>query len=632
MADLLSTSISGLLAFQRALDTTSHNIANANTVGYSRQLTELTTRNADQSGSGWVGNGVDVSTIQRAYDDFLASQSRTSSSTFNQFDTYATQAERLNNLFGNSTTGLTPTLQNFINAFQAVADSPTSTPARQTLLSQAQSLAQQLQSYDASLRSLDRQVNAQIESEATAISSLAQNIAQLNQEITGAYSRTGQPPNDLMDQRDRLIDELSTHVNVNVVAQGDHSLNVFIGNGQPLVVGQTAGQIVATPDQYDPTRSVLSFKTATSTVEMTGSLSGGTLGGMLEFRTQMLDPARNTLGQLSAGLAEVVNAQHGAGIDLNGQLGGDFFAVGPARVMSNANNAGTGSLTVQRIDSASGALTTADYVMTNTAGGWSLRRADTGAVVPMTGTGTAADPYVADGLSIVVSPGAATGDRFLIKPTADAVSGLQVLITDASQVAAAAPIVSSAAAANIGNATISSGAVIDATNPQLRAPINITFSSATQYQVSGDPATYTYTPGGDIDVNGWRVQISGTPAAGDSFSVTDNSSGSGDNRNALKLADILNQPLLNNGTTSLSAAVGQFVGDIGVKTNQAQVSRDAQKVVYEESVGALQSVSGVNLDEEAANLVRYQQAYMAAAQMIKVADTIFQAVLDATRR
>lgn len=631
MADLLSTSISGLMAFQRALDTTSHNISNASTIGYSRQLTEFMTRNPQQAGNGWVGNGVDVSTVKRAYDDFLAGQSRTSSSTFHQFDTYATQAGRLNNLFGNTTTGLTPTLQNFTNAVQAVANSPTSTPARQTLLSQAQSLTQRLQSYDASLRSLDSQVNAQIESEATAISSLSQSIAKLNQEISSGYSRTGQPPNDLMDQRDRLIDELSSHVNVNVVAQGDHTMNVFIGNGQPLVVGQTFGRVVATADQFDPTRSVLSFQTATGSVEMTKSLSGGTLGGMLEFRTQMLDPARNTLGRLSAALAEVVNEQHGAGIDLNGQLGGDFFAVGPTRVMSSANNSGTGSLAVQRIEGASGALTTADYMMVNTAGGWSLRRADTGATVPMTGTGTAVDPYVADGLSIVVSPGANTGDRFLIKPTADAVSGLQVLITDPSQIAAAAPIVSSASASNIGNATISRGEVIDATNPQLRAPVSITFTSATQYQISGDPTTYTYTPGSDINVNGWRVQISGTPAAGDGFAVADNTSGSGDNRNALKLATVLNQPVLNNGTASLNAGVGQFIGDIGVKTSQAQISRDAQKVVYEESVDAMQSVSGVNLDEEAANLVRYQQAYMAAAQMIKVADTIFQSVLSATR-
>jgi flagellar hook-associated protein 1 FlgK len=247
----------------------------------------------------------------------------------------------------------------------------------------------------------------------------------------------------------------------------------------------------------------------------------------------------------------------------------------------------------------------------------------------MTGTGTVADPFVADGLSIVVNAGSASGDRFMIKPTSDAISGMELLISDPSEVAAASPITSAARSGNLGNATISAGEVLNVGNPNLRTTATITFSSPTQYTVSGDPTVYTYTPGANIDANGWRVQINGTPAAGDSFTMKDNVAGTGDNRNALKLADILKSPVLNKGTSSLSAAVGQFVGDIGVKTNQAQVSSAAQKVVFDESVDSLQSVSGVNLDEEAANLVRYQQAYMAAAQMIKVADTLFQSVLAA---
>ena len=631
MADLLSTSVSGLLAFQRALDTTSHNITNANTPGYSRQVAEFMTRNPQQAGNGWVGNGVDVTTIQRQYDDFLAGQSRTASSSYNQFATYATQAARVSNLLGNTTTGLTASLQNFINAFQAVADTPTSTPARQTLLSQAETLMQRLQSYDESLRGFDAQVNAQIKSEADSITSIARSLAKLNQDIVSAKGRSSQPPNDLMDQRDRLIDELAQHVNVNVVAQSDGALNVFIGNGQPLVVGQTSAEIVTMQDPYDATRSVLGFKTASSTMDITKSLTGGTLGGMLQFRNEMLDPARNALGRLSAGLAEVVNDQHRAGMDLNGQLGGDFFTTGPAQVLSHSGNTGSGSVSAQRIAGAAGDLTTADYVMTNTAGGWQLRRADTGAVVPMTGTGTSADPFVADGMSIVVSPGAALNDRFMIQPTANAVSGMNLLIKDPAKVAAAAPITSSQGANNTGTGKITAGEVLNPGNPNLRSPVTITFQSATQYTVSGDPTVYTYTPGANIDVNGWRVQVSGTPSAGDTFSVTDNAGGTGDNRNALKLADILKEPVLDKGTASLSAAVGQFVGDIGVKTNQAQVSAAAQKVVYDESVDSLQSVAGVNLDEEAANLVRYQQAYMAAAQMIRVADTIFQSVLQAVR-
>jgi flagellar hook-associated protein 1 FlgK len=631
MADLLNTSISGLLAFQRALDTTSHNISNVNTVGYSRQIAEMATRQAQQSGSGWVGNGVDVTTVKRAYDDFLATQTRTSSSSFQQADAFATQAGRLNNLFGDSSTGMTASLQKFINAVQSVADTPTSIPARQTLLSEAESLAQRLQSYDTSLRGFDAQANAQLDSEASQITAIAKSVAKLNSEISNSYARSGQPPNDLMDQRDQLLDQLATHVNVNVVKQSDNTVSVFIGNGQPLVVGQVAANLATTADPFDATRKVMSFQTPSGSVDISSSLSGGTLGGTLDFRNQMLDPARNSLGRLAVGLTEVMNAQHNAGMDLNGALGGDFFTTGGVGVTESAGNAGSASVAATRITGSAGALTTTDYILTSTSGGWTLQRTDTGAAVTMTGTGTSVDPFIADGLSLVVSGTASTGDRFQIKPTADAVAGLQVLITDPDEIAVAAPIVTGAASGNTGNGKISAGEVTDATNAQLRSPVTIQFTSATQYTVTGDPTVYTYTSGTDINANGWRVQVSGSPVAGDSFTVRDNVSGSGDNRNALKLAQVLNQPVLNGGSASLSAAAGQFVGNIGVQTNQAQVSSAAQKVVYDEGVSALQSVSGVNLDEEAANLVRYQQAYMAAAQMIRVADTLFQTVLSAVR-
>jgi flagellar hook-associated protein 1 len=631
MADLLNTSVAGLLAFQRALDTTSHNITNANTVGYSRQLTEFMTRQAQPSGAGWVGNGVDVSTIRRAYDNFLAGQARSSSSAYTQAKTYATQAERVSNLFGSSSTGLTASLQNLVNSLQSVADTPTSIPARQTLLSQAQTLVDRFKSYDASLRNFDSQVNASIETEATAITSMARSIAALNQEITNGYARTGQPPNDLMDQRDNLIDQLSTHINVQVVGQSDGSVNVFIGNGQPLVVGQTFSSVTTTQDPFDASRKLIAVQTPHGENDITASLSGGTLGGMLDFRRQMLDPARNALGRLSIALTEVMNAQHHEGIDLNGDLGGDFFAVGGVRVQTHADNAGTGTAVVTRVPGSAGDLTTSDYLMTYTATGWSLRRTDTGATVPMSGTGTAADPFVADGLSIVVSGAPEVGDQLLVKPTAEVVSGLKVVITDPAEIAAASPIVSSASASNTGNGVISAGEVTDASHPQLRTSVAIRFTSATTYTIGADPTVHTYTPGGNIEVNGWRVQISGSPAAGDTFTVGNNANGRGDNRNALLLAGVMTQPVLNGGSTSLNAGVGQFIGDIGVKTNQAQVTRDAQKIVADEAAQSLQSVSGVNLDEEAANLVRYQQAYMAISQMIRVADTIFQSVLDATR-
>lgn len=629
MADLLNTSISGLLAFQRALDVTSHNITNANTPGYSRQLPDFQTRTPQYLGGNWVGSGADVSAVNRAYDNFLSSQARSASSAYNQSNTYATQAARVSNLFGDTTTGMSASMQKFVNALQAVADSPNSSAARQTMLSEANSMVERLKSYDSSLKSLDSQVNASISSEADTISSLATGIAELNKQIATGYAQSGQAPNDLLDQRDRLIDQLSTHVNVSVVKMDDNQLNVFIGNGQPLVVGADAAKVVTTSDPYDPTRKNLAVRSSVGTIDITKSLSGGSLGGILSFRSEMLDPARNTIGKLSVALADVMNEQHNAGMDLNGNMGGDFFSVGDVVVRANANNTGTSSATVTR--SNVGALTNSDYILTNTSSGWSLRNAATGATVPMTGTGTAGDPFVADGLSIVVSGTAGVGDSLKILPTAGAVSAMQVLVTDPNEIAAAAPIAASATAGNQGNGTITAGEVLNPTNPALRTSATITFTSATTYTVSGDPTVYTYTAGSNIDANGWRVQINGTPAAGDSFTVRDNSNGSGDNRNMLLLAGLMNEPVMNNGTTSLSQGIGQFVGDIGVKTNAAQVTAAAQKVVSEEAQESMQAVSGVNLDEEAANLLRYQQAYMAISQMIKIADSCFQSVLDATR-
>jgi flagellar hook-associated protein 1 FlgK len=629
MADLLNTSISGLLAFQRALDVTSHNITNANTPGYSRQLPDFVTRTPQFLGGNWVGAGVDVASINRAYDNFLSAQSRSATSAYNQSNTYATQAARISNLFGDSTTGLSAAMQKFVNSLQAVADSPISIAARQTMLSEAQTLVDRLKSYDSSLRSLDAQVNASIATEADTISALARGIAELNQQIATGSASTGHSPNDLLDQRDRLLDELSKHVNVNVVRTDDNQLNVFIGNGQPLVVGNDPARVVATSDPYEPTRKRLAVQSSVGTIDITSSIAGGSLGGLLSFRSEMLDPARNSIGRISVALADVMNNQHRAGMDLNGDMGGNFFSVGGVDVRPHANNTSGVSATVTRADVSQ--LTNFDYTLTNTAGGWVMRRSD-GATLTMTGTGTAGDPFVVDGLSIVIEGTPNVGESLQLRPSSAAVGSMRVLISDPAQIAAAAPIVAQANAGNQGNATISAGEVMNPTHPALRTEATITFTSATTYTISGDPTEYTLPATGEIEANGWRVQINGTPVAGDTFTVRDNSNGAGDNRNALLLAGLMAEPVLNDRTTSLSQAIGQFVGEIGVKTNQAQVTADAQKVVAEEAQAAMQAVSGVNLDEEAANLLRYQQAYMAISQMIRVADTCFQSVLDATRR
>ena len=630
MADLLSTGVSGLLAFQRALNTTSHNISNVSTDGYSRQRVLIGTRPALAYGNGWVGQGANVQTTQRVYDDFVGAQTRATSSSLEHLDIYASNAERLNNMFGDSANGLSATLQKFINAFQTVSNSPASIPARQVLLSEADTLQQRLQFFDSRLEEIGNEVNSRIKAEVAEVNSLAQGIARLNNEITAGIARTGgQPPNDLLDQRDRLLDELSQKISVNTVRQDGGTVNVFVGSGQPLVLGANVNQLTTAQDPFDSTRLTVALQTPGSSVDISRNVSGGSLGGLLDFRSEQLDPAHNALGRIAVALTDVVNTQHREGMDLSGGLGGDFFAVGNAEVLENSLNSGSGTVAAARADV--GALAGRDYILEMTAGGWELRDSLTGAAVPMTGTGTAADPFVAEGLELEVGGAADVGDTFLIRPTRGAIVNMDVLIADPSRIAAAAPIRTGADAGNSGSGAISAGEVLDSTNAQLRAPATIEFTSANTYSING-AGSFTYTAADNIDVNGWRVQISGSPAVGDSFTVSDNTSGTGDNRNALLLADALKAPVLNGGTTSLSSAVGEFVGGVGVATRQAQINRDAQSVVYEESLAAKEAVSGVNLDEEAANLLKYQQAYQAAAQLIRVADTMFQTLLAATER
>jgi len=626
---MLSTGVSGLMAFQTALDTTSHNISNSATPGYSRQSVDLAAAQPQLSGGSWVGSGVNTTTITRAYNDLVATQVRSSSSSKNQWDMYASLADEVNNLFGDSATGLSSTLQGFFNAFQGVANSPSSSSERQVLLSQAQTLVNQLQSYDTRLNDLDRQVNSQLSSEATTITGLAQSIAQLNAQIAAATGRGGSPPNDMLDQRDALIDQLSTHVNLSTVKQADSTVNVFIGTGQALVVGATAASVSAVNDPYDVSRVSLAMQSNGGTTDITAAINGGTIGGLLGFRAQMLDPARSTLGQTAVTLSSLINTQQNAGMDLHGALGADMFAVGGVDVLANSGNAGSAGVSVVRSNVSQ--LTVGNYLLTNTGSGWSLKDVATGASVAMSGTGTVADPLVAAGLSITLSGSAAVGDRFLIRPTSAAVAGMNLMLSDPGDIAAAAPIVAGASTGNTGNATITPGMVVDASNAQLRSTVTIRFLSPTTYTTDGGVTTNAYTTGQTIAVNGWQVTIKGTPATGDTFTVKDNTGGIGDNRNALLLANLLNKDYLSGGTISVNDLVGQWVADVGVKTNQAQANLNIQSSLYDDNISAQQSVSGVNLDEEAANLVRYQQAYSAAAQVISTANKLFDSLLQAVR-
>ena len=369
--------------------------------------------------------------------------------------------------------------------------------------------------------------------------------------------------------------------------------------------------------------------TAGGSLEVTRYLTGGEIGGLLDFRREMLNPVASGVGQVAYGLAQTLNAAHREGMDLNGQPGGDFFDVPGPVADAASTNTGTGAITATITDL--GSLEATNYRLVYDGAAYALLRTDTGAPVAMTGTGTAVDPFIADGLSIEVSGAPAASDEFLIQPLEHVGAGLSLLIEDPAAIAAAAPTRSAADLANTGSATISAGQIIDANDPNLLATATIQFLNATTYSING-AGSFAYTSGDDIDINGTRVQISGQPAAGDEFTIGSNVGGIGDNRNTFNILERLNAGMFNAGTTSLQGRVSRLVTDVGIQTASASNQRDAQSALLDEIDANIDSVRGVNLDEEAANLLRHEQLYQAAAQTMAIANNLFETMIAALRR
>ncbi|HWG75741.1 MAG TPA: flagellar hook-associated protein FlgK [Steroidobacteraceae bacterium] len=634
MGDMLSTAVSGLLAFQTALDTTSNNISNVNTPGYNDELTNFATASATPTANGWIGNGVTVTGVTNQYNQFLATQTNNATSAYNQFNTLSSFAANINNLFADPNTGLSATLQNFSNAVQTMANSPSDSSARQAVLTRAQTLISQFKSYQSSMNALQSQLGTQVGAEASTISSLGQQIASLNKQIVAAEQNgAGQAPNQLLDEQENLISQLSQHVNVNTVAQSDGSTNVFIGNGQPLVVGGNSSTVAAGADQFNSGQPQLSLQTPTGSVDITGSISGGTLGGLLQFQEQMLTPGENALGQAAVTLSSLVNQQNEAGLDLNGNPGQALMSAGSPAVLNSGSNTGTASVSASITDL--GSLTTSNYYLRYDGSAWSLEDSASGASTPLTtSVSGGVTTLTGAGLTMTVSGTASAGDVFLVEPTAHAVQGLALTTSDPSKIAAAAPLVTSAAAGNTGTASIQSASVPDLT-AWTRGNYTISFAAGGAYTVSdAGGATVqagSYTSGTPISFNGMNVTLTGTPAAGDSFAVDDNSNDAGDNRNALLLANVMNVKTLNGGTTSLASAINSYVGSVGTQTSQAQNGATAQQSAMQSAQTAQQSVSGVNLDQEAANMLQYEQAYQAAAQIISASQTLFNSLLGAVQ-
>jgi len=418
-------------------------------------------------------------------------------------------------------------------------------------------------------------------------------------------------------------------VNVSVVEAGDGELNVFIGSGQTLVLGRLASSLAVTPATDDATWLDIRIRDGGTDQAITSAITGGQLGGLLEVRAGLLQGARQQLGLTAMALAHAANAQQAAGFDLRGQFGQALFSIADPRVVAATGNTGSATLTAAVDDFT--AVTGEDYLLRFDGSAWSVARASDQAAVAVTGSGTALDPLVFDGVALVVGAGAAAGDRFTLQSTGAASGSFAVALADARGIAAAAPIRTLAVDGNRGTATISAGEVLDATDAALLTGVDIVFLDANTYSVNGAGA-FAYTPGSDIQLNGWSMRISGTPAAGDAFRVERNDGGVGDNRNALLFASLRDRGLIAGGTVSLGDNTRSLVSRVGALTAEAEAGASARQVLQANARNTLLAESGVNLDEEAAAMLKWQQAYQAAAQAITVADSLFQTLLNATRR
>jgi flagellar hook-associated protein 1 FlgK len=642
MSSVYNIGVSALRVAQAGINVTSHNIANVNTPGYSRQAIIQGTQLSQNMGQGYFGSGADVVGVTRQYNDFLGAQLTAAQTRSSSLATQYDLSIQVSNLLGDANGGLDTALQDFFAAANTVANSPESLAARQTMIGSAQSLNNRMQTLNARMNEIRDSLNGQISNSANQINSYAKQIAVLNDNIVIAQAQGGasQLPNDLLDQRDYLVAQLSQEIGVTSVKQYDGSMDVFIGNGQSLVIGTQVSSVQVTTSSTDPTSLELAYVSSKGLVSRIpqNALQGGNLGGYLSFRDTIMDPARNALGRIAIGMADTFNAQHQQGQDLSGVLGGAFFSAGSPQVTAASTNVGNATVTATIADP--GALTTDDYTLQFDGTAYTLfNRTSNTAIQSFTAAALATPQTVAGtGITLQLTPGAvasASGDTYVVRPTVAGARDFGLLVTDPTKIAAANAVRSNAPTTNLGNATISQP-VTAGTLPldaNLQQPVTITFTSATTFDVTGTgtglPATgVAYTSGSNISYNGWTTQITGTPSTGDTFTVSSNTNATTDGSNMLNLAKLQTSNTLVNGTTSYQGAYGQLVSQVGTQTRELEVTSKAQATMLAQVTRSQQSVSGVNLDEEAANLLKYQQAYQAAAKAMSIAQSMFDSLLQ----
>ena len=711
-SDLLSIGLSGTNVSKQALATAGHNIANANTKGFSRQRVEVDTRPPQLTGIGALGSGVKINNVTRIHDDFIVSEMRSNASISNGLQTNYDFTSQIDNMLADPDAGLAPTIQSFFAAINNISNDPSSQSSRQVLIGEANALSERFSYLDSRFESLRKGTNETLKTHIKSVNDIAKAIADVNDKVVLAKGVVQGEPSDLLDQRERLLHQLSEKVVVSTNTQEDGAINVFIGNGQTLVLGNRASSLSLKSNQHDPSELEVIFKNNKTESIVTKFMKGGSIGGLLDFREYMLGGAQNELGRIAIGIAKTFNDQHHKGMTLENELGGDFFSAidkTTPSTLPSKNNLGDYALktTITNTDN----LSTSDYILNYNDNIYTLVRSDDDKVVGKFNS----LPHTIEGEGFSVSLKHGTkienGDSYMIRPTRSAARSFSVDIKRANEIAAAAPVRIRTSVHNMGDVepkltnienihapsfTTANGMIspsitvrfIDENHiellddkgkiiktEQLNAQDKAVPATPAVPGAPGSPATpavpatsashhdksdslagskvegekilptpiekgILYDPNVGLNLfptptgmsTGYNVQFSGKAKAGDTFVIEYNTDAVGDNINSLELGDLQNKATLEYGTANYNEVYSQLVSRVGSKTHELDVNRQAQGVLYDQSIAQREAVSGVNLDEEGANLIRHQQAYQANAKVISAASEMFDTLISVLRR
>jgi flagellar hook-associated protein 1 len=626
MPGIISIASSALLANYAQLQTTGHNIANANTPGYSRQEVVLGTAGSAYTGGGYLGRGVAIADVLRRSDQFLSSELALSGAVQAGDVARSRELNRLQSLFSDSETGIGAAYDDWQLALSDLANQPGDGSSRAAVLVRADTLASRIRGIDQQVDAMQGSLNERIRQTTQAVNGLFGQLARVNQQISSS-SGTGQVPNDLLDQRDQLVEKINSSMRVTTFINQDNTANVFTIAGQGLVIGRNAERLTTQNSPADPSQQQVTLVAqGTTTILDALGLGGGELAGLLRVRDDDLVAARAALGQLAAGIAAGFNQQQARGLDLNGQPGAALFSTGQAVAISSAQNTGNAQIALALSDASR--LAASDYSLSFNGSQYALTRASDGTVQTLAGL-----PASIDGFSIALSGTPAVGDVFTLKVASQMAGDFRRVLAAPNGLAAAFGVTAQPSGSNTGDGRISQFAVT-ASNVNQNAPVTFTFTSPTTFNVSGtgtgNPTGVTYVAGQTVSFNGWALQLSGVPQSGDTFSVSPTSALASDNRNARALLDIGQSRLVNG--QSVTDAYASLIADVGTRAQSADSARTQSKRLLDNASAARAAESGVNLDEEAAHLLQYQQAYQASAKLMATAQTMFEALLAATTR